>query len=171
MNRRLGGPQTLASYGLGGAPAFLLEVNGGRETLSSYEIDGTLMSDQELARAAREKVPEDHIRFLADLPLWIRDGALLFVHAGIRPGVPLDRQVEDDLIWIRDGWLENTDDHGFLVVHGHTALEFPEHYGNRVNLDGGAGYGNPLVPAVFEGRDAWTLHDTGRQPLRSVWSI
>ncbi|CAM4385459.1 metallophosphoesterase family protein [Palleronia rufa] len=171
MNRRLGGPQTLASYGLGGAPAFLHRGNGGRETLSSYDIDGRLFSDQELARAAREKVPQAHIQFLADLQNWVTEGDLLFVHAGIRPGVPLERQVEDDLIWIRDEWLDSTADHGRLVVHGHTALDFPEHYGNRVNMDGGAGYGNPLVPAVFEGREAWTLHDDGRQPLRPVWSL
>lgn len=165
MNTRLGGPQTLASYGLGGAALFLHERNGGRETLASYDIGERSLSDMELSQALNDAVPDAHRQFLATLPLYVEDGELLFVHAGIRPGVQLADQVEDDLIWIREGWLENTDDHGRLVVHGHTALDFPEHYGNRVNLDGGAGYGRPLVPAVFEGRDVWTLHEDGRRPL------
>ena len=166
MNRRLGGPSTLASYGLGGAPLFLHERNGGRETLASYEIDGASLSDMELAQAARRAVPEAHVQFLSTLPLYIEEDALLFVHAGIRPGVPLAKQVEDDLIWIRDGWLDNTEDHGAMIVHGHTALDAPVHFGNRIDLDGGAGYGRPLVPAVLNDGSWYVLKDDGRQPLQ-----
>ncbi|EKE43995.1 serine/threonine protein phosphatase family protein [Oceaniovalibus guishaninsula JLT2003] len=168
MNRRLGGTTTLASYGLRSreGAAFLHTNNGGRETLSSYDIDGRRLGPQELVIAAREAVPEAHIQFLATLDLWVADGPLLFVHAGLRPGIPIERQDPDDLLWIRQGWLEDTRDHGPLVVHGHTALDHPRHYGNRVNLDGGAGYGNPLVPVVFEGRESWTLTPRGRVPLR-----
>ena len=168
MNSRLGGPSTLASYGLpqGEGGAFLLEGNGGRETLSSYDLRGDELSLQELVIRARETVPQAHRDFLAHLPAWHEEGELLFVHAGIRPGVALEEQVEDDLVWIREGWLEDTRDHGWLVVHGHTALDAPEHCGNRVNLDGGAGHGRPLVPAVFEGRECWLLSEAGRVPLR-----
>lgn len=167
INRRLGGSATLASYGLpaGEGAMFLHPANGGRETLSSYDIGGDEHSLQELVMRSRDAVPDAHRDFLADLPLWHEAGELLFVHAGIRPGIPLEDQDEDDLIWIRDGWLDATETHPWLIVHGHTALDFPEHYGNRVNLDSGAGYGRPLVPAVFEGRDCWTLGEGGRSPL------
>ena len=69
-------------------------------------------------------------------------------------------------MWIRKGFLEDGTDHGVLVVHGHTALDAPAHHGNRVNLDGGAGYGRPLVAAAIEGRDVWVLSEDGREPLR-----
>ncbi|TDL78415.1 serine/threonine protein phosphatase [Palleronia sediminis] len=167
LNAALGGPATLGSYGLGGEPMFLLSANGGWETLASYEVDpDRVMSGQELIGAAAEAIPDAHIRFLSDLELWVEHDDLLFVHAGLRPGIPLEQQVEDDLIWIRQGWLDDTRDHGRLVVHGHTALEHPAHHGNRVNMDGGAGYGRPLVPAVFENGEVFTLTEQGRAPLR-----
>ena len=164
LNRALGGSETLGSYGLSAeARAFL--YNGGMETLTSYRVEGELLGKADLAKAAYEAVPDAHRRFLEGLDLWHEIGELLFVHAGLRPGRPLRRQREDDLLWIREGWLENTADHGWLVVHGHTALDHPRHYGNRVNLDGGAGYGRPLVPAVFKGRSIWLLDEGGRTPL------
>ena len=76
--------------------------------------------------------------------------------------MPLADQVEDDLIWIREPFLSDPRDHGYLIVHGHTALDAPQHYGNRVNLDSGAGFGRPLTTAVFEGRDCWLLTPKGR---------
>ncbi len=164
LNRALGGTRTLGSYGLGGEAAAFLH-NGGIETLASYDMGGERMTGVDLAHAAQEAVPEAHLRFLDELAPWHEEGELLFVHAGLRPGVPLERQSEDDLLWIRGEWLESREDHGRLVVHGHTALSHPTHHGNRINLDGGAGYGNPLVPAVFEGRRAWTLDERGRTPL------
>jgi len=166
MNQRLGGPRTLGSYGLGGeGAAFLHSANGGIETLMSYEVDDTILDREELVMQARATVPRAHVQFLAQRPLWHREDGLLFVHAGIRPGIPLDRQDEDDLLWIREGWLEDTRDHGALVVHGHTALEFPEHYGNRINTDGGAGYGRDLVPVAIDEDGVFTLHPEGRAPL------
>ncbi|SDF23282.1 metallophosphoesterase [Limimaricola pyoseonensis] len=145
LDPRLGGDTTLESYGL--APV------AGRDP---YEVH----------REAVARVPRAHREFLAELPLWHERGAALFVHAGIRPGVPMQEQSEDDLVWIRNGWLEDGRDHGRLVVHGHTALERPRHFGNRVDLDGGAAYGRPLVPAVIEDRAVWLLTEDGRVPLR-----
>jgi serine/threonine protein phosphatase 1 len=52
-----------------------------------------------------------------------------------------------------------------MYVHGHTALDFPQHHGNRINIDGGAGYGRPLVPTLFDGAGWFTLDDNGRTPL------
>ncbi|MFK7878905.1 metallophosphoesterase family protein [Roseobacter sp.] len=145
FNPRLGGDKTLASYGVSTDECIPLEA---------------------IQQAAIQAVPQAHREFLAQLPLMHQTDELLFVHAGIRPRIALDQQVEDDLIWIRQPFLEYHASHGPLVVHGHTALEQPEHAGNRVNLDGGAGYFRPLHAAVFEGRDCWLLSDAGRQPLR-----
>lgn len=144
LNPRLGGVQTLESYGVSNA--------GDRDAA-------------DLWRDARECVPENHVRFLENLPLWHRNGPLLFVHAGIAPGVSLEDQDDDDLIWIRQPFLEYQGTHPYLIVHGHTALEHPEHAGNRINLDGGGGYGRPVYPAVFEGDACWLLKESGREPL------
>jgi len=139
---------------------------GGVETLASYGIEGVGDPGTEAdIRAARAAVPQAHLDFLGSLPLWHRHEEQLFVHAGVLPGVALEDQTEDDLIWIRDPFLNHTDPHPWLVVHGHTALEYPQHFGNRIDLDGGAGYGRPIHPAVFEGRDCWLLGDQGRIPL------
>lgn len=142
---------------------------GGAATLASYGVDGGAHRPLEtIAEEARAAVPEAHLDFVASLPLWHAAPELVFVHAGIRPGVPMEEQVEDDLIWIRAGFLNDTRDHGPLIVHGHTALEHPTAFPNRVDLDGGAGYGNPLWPAVFEGRDCWLLKAGGREKLVPV---
>lgn len=161
----LGGSRTLRSYGLDGeAQGFLM--NGGVDTLASYELGGESLSKQELARAARKAIPDAHRTFLQDLPLFHETDDLIFVHAGLRPGLPLHEQDEDDLLWIREGWLDSDADHGRLVIHGHTALDFPAHHGNRVNIDGGAGFGNPLVPVAIDGQSIYTLDERGRIPLK-----
>jgi serine/threonine protein phosphatase 1 len=140
---------------------------GGMATLASYGVDADMARDQpEVHREALAAVAPVHRAFLDNRPLTHLTDDLLFVHAGIRPGVPLDQQHENDLVWIRDEFLPDRRDHGRLVVHGHTVVETPEHAGNRVNLDSGAGYGHPLTAAVFEGRDVWVLTDAGRVPLR-----
>ena len=139
---------------------------GGEETLASYGVVRSSHARPEaLWREAQEMVPVAHVAFLDRLEPFHATDDLLFVHAGIRPGLPLEAQVEDDLIWIREGFLEDDRDHGRLVVHGHTALPAPQHFGNRIDLDGGAGYGRPLTAAVFEGRDCWVLTDSGRVAL------
>ncbi len=140
---------------------------GGLATLESYGVADVAGISVEMAGAsARTVVPEAHLAFIDTMPLYLERGPLLFVHAGILPGIPLGAQTEDDLVWIRDPFLNDTRAHPWLVVHGHTALEQPHHFGNRVDLDGGAGYGRPLFPAVFEGTDCWLLTDEGRRALR-----
>lgn len=139
---------------------------GGRETVESYgvtQIDGRRMF--EMAEQLRQTVPVAHGDFLRALRLLHREDGLVFVHAGLRPGVPLDQQSETDLLWIRDAFHDDPRDHGALVVHGHTPVDSARHYGNRVNLDTGAGYGKPLSTAVFEDGKVWLLTERGRQPL------
>lgn len=142
---------------------------GGAATLQSYGVvRGLLSRRRDLATAATEAVPEAHLDFIDGLPLFIRAEELLFVHAGIRPGVALEDQEEEDLIWIREGFLDDDTDHGHLVVHGHTPVDEVTHYGNRVALDTGAGFGGPVTAVVFEGREAWVLSNGERQALSPV---
>jgi serine/threonine protein phosphatase 1 len=141
LNPRLGGDATLASYGVAAS-----------EIAPAWE-------------AARAAVPQAHRDWLASLPLFDEADEVLFVHAGIRPGVPLSRQRATDLMWIRDGFLDHAAPHPWLVVHGHTALDWPQHFGNRVDLDGGAGYGRPLWPAVFHGPTCHLITERGRELL------
>ena len=139
---------------------------GGAATLSSYGVAARLGDD---ARAVRDealrKVPAAHRRFLDGLALTHLRGEALFVHAGIRPGVDLRDQTEDDLVWIRRGFLEDRRDHGALVVHGHTAIACATHCGNRLNIDSGVAYGGPLSAVLVEGRAAWLIAAEGRVPL------
>lgn len=135
---------------------------GGRETLTSYGIETASSGGLPEISGA---VPKSHRAFLAQLPFSYETEELFFCHAGIRPGIPLADQATEDLVWIREPFLSDGRDHGKLVVHGHTPVNRPRHYGNRVNLDGGAGWGRPLYTALFEGRDAWLLTDEGRQAL------
>jgi diadenosine tetraphosphatase ApaH/serine/threonine PP2A family protein phosphatase len=142
---------------------------GGVETLASYDIgvDEEARIHQ-VHEAARNTVPVAHLNFLNDLPVRYEQRGLLFVHAGIRPGVALADQTEDDLIWIRSPFHTETTPHPWLIVHGHTPVEAATHYGNRVNLDSGAGYGRPISVAVFEGTDCWLLTCKGRTALRPL---
>ncbi len=146
LDERLGGAATLASYGI--------------------RVEPWTMPTGNLYRAVRRAVPRRHLAFLESLPRLFVRGALLFVHAGIRPGVPLPEQAADDLNWIRAPFLDHRDPWPWLVVHGHTALKHPRHFGNRIDLDGGAGFGRPLHAAVFEGRKCWLLTEGGRKRLR-----
>ena len=140
---------------------------GGGETLASYGIRNA--ADRPIAPVHAEALaaaPEAHRDFIDSRPTWLRRGEVVFVHAGIRPGVAMEEQEETDLVWIRAGWLDDPRDHGFLVVHGHTALDQATHYGNRVNIDSSAAYGGPLTAVVLEGRDVFVLTEAGRVPLQ-----
>lgn len=139
---------------------------GGLETLAAYGLDASTLSLEEAGRAAANLVPHAHRAFLADLPSYHLREKTLFVHAGIAPLVPLEDQTETDMAWIRAPFLEHTQPHPWLVVHGHSHIEAPTHYGNRVNIDSGAAYGGPLTTIVIEGNQIFTLSKIGRTPLR-----
>lgn len=138
---------------------------GAPETLRSYGVDTALPPRQLLAEAKRA-VPVEHRLFLASLPLYFLHPLALVVHAGVRPGVDLQDQSEEDLVWIREGFLNSPVNHGPLVVHGHTALQTATHYGNRLNVDGGAAYGRPLCAVVIERGAVHLLTEDGRVPLQ-----
>ncbi|SIO47895.1 serine/threonine protein phosphatase 1 [Rhodovulum sp. ES.010] len=139
---------------------------GGWATLHSYGIETTPLPPLPDFRArARTTVPVAHQALLDDLVLSYRRDAAFFCHAGVRPGLPLDAQREDDLIWIRDEFLLDRRDHGALVVHGHTPGDAVRHHGNRVNLDTGAGFGGPVSAVAIEGRAVFLLTPDGRQPV------
>jgi serine/threonine protein phosphatase 1 len=136
---------------------------GGRETLASYGLGNGGSGPVSVLRGQSwQAVPEAHGVLLRGLLTSFRRGDAFFCHAGIRPGVPLDAQDEDDLIWIRDEFLLDEREHGALIVHGHTPVDAVTHYGNRLNLDTGAGYGGPVSAVVIEGRDVWRLTPDGR---------
>ncbi len=139
---------------------------GGMETLRSYgvEFEGQIRL-ADLHAMAKAAVPRSHIAFLRDLVALYQTPDLAFVNAGIRPGIALNEQQENDLVWIRKTFHSHCDAHPKLIVHGHTPVDHATHYGNRINLDTGAGYGHPASVAVFEGRQCWQLTVAGRVAL------
>jgi serine/threonine protein phosphatase 1 len=144
LHPRLGGADTLRSYGV---------ANAGDRPVAAVHAE------------ARERVPKAHLDFIAALPSLHLAGDCAFVHAGLRLGVALDQQSETDLIWMREPFLSETASFGPLIVHGHTAIDHATHYGNRLNLDSGAAYGGPLSAVVIEGREAALLTPNGRKRL------
>ncbi len=146
--------------------AYLHFKIGGATTLESYGVRNA--ADRPLAPVHAEAiaaVPAEHRDFLVSRPASFQRGEAIFVHAGIRPGVPLDQQDETDLVWIRRDFLDDSRDHRALIVHGHTAIDRATHYDNRLNIDSGAAYGGPLSAVVVEGRAAFLLTEAGRVPL------
>jgi serine/threonine protein phosphatase 1 len=115
---------------------------GGLPTLMSYGLRPTVNPDAgeqiELSAALGRAMPEDHQAFLRGLSSSFSIGDYYFAHAGVRPGVALGAQRDEDLFWIRDDFLNSTADFGKYVVHGHTPVAAPDIRPNRVNIDTGA---------------------------------
>ncbi len=139
-------------------PAFLQMWRdyGGLETLTSYGIkvpNGGFGDDwiQTVHKQFREALPKSHIAFLQSLELTYTKGDFFFVHAGIRPGVPLEEQQPADAMWIRDPFLNSKRFHGKVIVHGHTPQEQPVIRKNRIGIDTGAYVTGVLTAAVIEG--------------------
>jgi serine/threonine protein phosphatase 1 len=131
-------------------------ANGGEATLASYRVEPGLLAlfigdHADLARRLGEAMPAHHRAFIEALAPTARFGDYFFCHAGIRPGVPLDRQSPHDLIWIRDAFLQSGVDHGVVVVHGHTPVAEPDVRSNRINIDTGAVFTGTLTCLVLEG--------------------
>lgn len=167
VNPRLGGNTTLASYGITGTPV-LDHPEGGFDCLTHFTTDTGDISKDDIVAMAKQNVPQEHLSFLDTRQLYLETGDHIFVHAGLRPNVALAAQTADDIMWIRDGFLDTAHDFGKLVVHGHTAIDYPTHYGTRVNIDAGAGRGRVLVPVAFDGRDCFALTENGRAPIKTA---
>lgn len=125
---------------------------GGRETALSYGVDLDAHAHRSAAHEAlRAAMPESHHGFLKGLPYWVAHGDFFFCHAGIRPGIPLDAQKSEDLVWIRKEFHRHEGLHPKVIVHGHTPVGAPEVLPNRVNLDTLAYDSGLLTAMVFEG--------------------
>jgi serine/threonine protein phosphatase 1 len=127
---------------------------GGLETLHSYGVDvawGEARRDFAAVQTAfAAQFPEHHRRFLESLEISTYIGDYFFCHAGVRPGVLLDRQNRDDLLNIRDPFLSSEVEHGKLVVHGHTPSVDPEIRPNRIGIDTAAYATGRLTCLVLE---------------------
>jgi serine/threonine protein phosphatase 1 len=129
---------------------------GGEATLLSYGVrapSGIIGAArwEDMRRQLAENMPESHVAFLRALKTSVEAGDYMFVHAGVRPGVPLAAQRQEDLLWIRDTFLDSALDHGKVVVHGHTPVDAPEVRPNRIGVDTGAFASGVLTAVVLEG--------------------
>ena len=128
--------------------------NGGLATLRSYGVDlsGEGPADFTVARdALLMALPPEHLDFLRGLKPSVCSGGYFFCHAGVRPGVPLNDQREEDLLWIRGPFLVSDADFGKVVVHGHTPVPKPEVRSNRVGIDTGAYFSDRLTCVALDG--------------------
>jgi serine/threonine protein phosphatase 1 len=127
---------------------------GGRETVLSYPVDRAAFASADIAQAQalmRNAVPHSDLEFIRSFEDRIVVGDYLFVHAGIRPGVPLEKQDLRDLRWIRAAFTESRTDHGLVVVHGHTIFPAPDVQPNRIGIDTGAYYTGRLTALRLDG--------------------
>jgi len=137
--------------------------NGGEATLESYRVDlwgrdGRAHDMNWIRERLRAIMPPAHHAFFEALRLFHVEGDYFFTHAGIRPGVELERQNEADLLWIRNPFLRSKADHGKIVVHGHTPSAEPEVRANRIAIDTGACYGGRLTALVLADAGYGFLH-------------
>lgn len=135
--------------------------HGGLATLRSFGMatEPVDMDDSvQLLRLARERVPPPVRAWLARLPTSTRFGPYYLVHAGVKPGVDLDRQLDESRLWITDEFTGSTRDHGAVIVHGHTVVESGVVIApNRIGVDTGAYRTGRLSAVGLEGTDIWTL--------------
>ncbi len=129
---------------------------GGVNTLLSYGVRAPVDVPPRQRLAAvqqqlRAVLPPAHLAFLRRLASYVEIGGYVFVHAGLRPGVPLEQQKPEDMVWIREDFLHSTADHGRVVVHGHTISMEAESLPNRIGIDTGAYSTGRLSAVVLEG--------------------
>ena len=122
---------------LNGTDRFTYLLNGGQQTLDSY-----------LTKSVQSEffpIPPDHMEFFKSLRLFYETEEFIFVHAGLRPRVPLESQNTEDMLWIRDKFVSSKYDFGKRVIFGHTPLKKPLVEPNKIGIDTGAVYGNALT--------------------------
>lgn len=133
---------------------------GGDATVRSYWNDDASLdaaSFEELAGRLPQLVPAEHVHFLGMGEDVIEIGDYAFVHAGVRPGLPLEKQTLNDLRWIRDEFLDHLGDHGKMIVHGHSITGEPDEQRNRIGIDLGAFRSGILAGLGLEGDKRWYI--------------
>lgn len=134
--------------------------HGGKETLFSYGLtteDYNRSTLRQLHERLPDLIPRSHLDFFEAMENRIVFGDYLFVHAGIRPGVPLDAQILPDLRWIRREFLDHAEPHSHVVIHGHTITDEPVVRFNRIGIDTGAFSSGRLTAIGLERGDRWFL--------------
>ena len=136
---------------------YLWILNGGDETLISYGIKDVesfydeTKSNEILYNELVNNIPQDHLQFFNNLSLSYQWSGYFFVHAGIDPDIPLDKQDKHTLIWQRSSkFLSNTKVFEKIIVHGHTSQAKIENLANRINLDTGAFYTGILSCLIID---------------------
>jgi serine/threonine protein phosphatase 1 len=140
---------------------------GGSECLQSYGVDPAQMAhltDEEALSLVRAAIPKNHVKFLESFVDSCRFGDYLFVHAGIRPGIELEQQSQADLRWIREPFLLDESDYGFVVVHGHTIKAEVDERPNRIGIDTGAYRTDVLTALAIEGSERWLIDTRPHSP-------
>jgi serine/threonine protein phosphatase 1 len=145
---------------------------GGRETLLGWGVDlAAVAADATKAdlRRAAKTVGSEVLTWLDRLPLYYQHEGFMFVHAGIRPAIPIQQQDPGDMLWITDDFLKSDLDHGMIVVHGHSVVDSgPDLRPNRIGIDTGAFRTNRLTAIRIERGNVWFANTGGAndfQPL------
>lgn len=138
---------------------------GGDATIASYGVSPAFAPEDAGRRRAQflEALPAAHVAFLQNLRDHHREGEFFFAHAGVRPGVPLDRQSPEDLMWIRQPFLGSFANFGAVVVHGHTPTRRPVLRANRIGIDTGA-YQTGVLTCLIINSQGVRLIDTAPKP-------
>ncbi len=145
--------------------------NGGDATLRSYGLDAAefmRLTPEKRGRVLWRAVGADMLAWLESRPLVFRSGNYFFCHAGIRPGVPLENQRREDLLWIRREFVTSDQSHGAVIVHGHSATDAVEVSHNRINVDTAAYRSGQLTAVGLEGPYRWFLSTTERYLNRAA---
>jgi serine/threonine protein phosphatase 1 len=143
---------------MGNHERMLLDVLAGRN-LPVYLANGGLVTLLAYLDKGHLQLPAAHRDFFNSLQLFYETGKHIFVHAGLRPGYPLRQQTENDLLWIREAFLESIADWGKTVVFGHTPMRKPYFGSRRIGLDTGAVYGGTLTACDLGTRRIWQARE------------
>ncbi|WP_454887119.1 metallophosphoesterase [Sphingomonas oryzagri] len=141
---------------------------GGIETLESWSVPRRLAEEgtrHEVLGALRDAVAPEERAWLGRMRTSVRIGDYYFVHAGIRPAIPLEKQVDDDRLWIREEFLDSRKKHGAMIVHGHSISHDVEQRPNRIGLDTGAYITGKLTAIGLQERDRWLLSTANESGL------
>ena len=142
-----GNHESMLLHYLEGIDEAMYVQNGGLATLKAYGI-----SPSDNLKKRKAKIPIEHLRFYESLKLYYETEDYIFVHAGLYPGVPLAEQSSQDLLWVRQEFIDSDYDFGKRVIFGHTPMKEPMITENKINIDTGAVYGGRLscleLPAV-----------------------